>query len=514
MTTTATLFRGASILAMDEAHGTTPFEADLLVENGRIAAIGRGLGAPDGARVVDGRGKLLMPGLVNAHMHSSEMLLRGRYERMPLEVWLLYAYPFLMDEPIGLRLLFLRSQLLAIESIRAGVTTVCDDFFDPPRHDLERLATVFRAYGEAGLRANVSAGTMNVPPVDAVPGGQELFPEHLRALLDFGPPLSFAIYRDFAEEVFATLHGSHDGRLRFMLAPSAPQRCTADFYRGCHDMAIAHGVPFHTHVLETRVQAVTGSDLYGESLIAYMARLGVLSRNTTIAHSVWVSDADMALMGEAGVSVAHNVVSNLKLGSGVAPLRRLLDAGVTVALGTDGVSSNDTASVWDLMRVAGLVHAAPGPDPSQWLDAGQIIRMATIDGAKSAMLETVTGSLEIGKAADLLMLDLATVSFTPLNDVARQLVYAENGRSLELVMIDGRIVLEDGQVTTLEEREVLGELRELLPAYLAHHAELEARNRVFEPYFAEIHRKAALRDVGMHRHIGDMAPFTGRNDRG
>jgi 5-methylthioadenosine/S-adenosylhomocysteine deaminase len=511
MTTPATLFRGAAILAMDASHGTINFNADILVANGRFAAIGPGLAAPNGARVIDAAGKLIMPGLVNAHMHSSEMLLRGRYERMPLEIWLLYAYPFMMDDPIGLRLLFLRSQLLAIESIRAGVTTVCDDFFDPPRHDLERLATVFRAYGEAGLRANVSAGTMNVPPLDAVPGGYELFPEHLQALLDFGPPLGFATYRTFAEQAFATLHQTFDGRLRFMLAPSAPQRCSADFYRGCYDIALERGVPFHTHVLETRVQAATGPDLFGESLIAYMARLGVLGHNTTIAHSVWVSDSDMALMGEAGVSVAHNVVSNLKLGSGVAPVRRLLDAGVTVALGTDGVSSNDTASVWDLMRVAGLVHAAPGPDPSQWLDASDILRMATIDGAKSAMLETSTGSIEVGKSADLLLLDLATVSFTPLNDVARQLVYAENGRSLELVMIDGRIVLEQGRVTTLDEQAVLGELRELLPPYLAHHSELEARNRVFEPYFSEIHRRAAVRELGMMRHVGDMEPFTRRN---
>lgn len=507
MTAGSILFRNATILAMDPAHGAAPFAADLLVENGRIAAIGPGTAATPDTRVIDSTGHLLMPGLVNAHMHSSEMLLRGRYERMPLEVWLLYAYPFLMDDPIGLRLLFLRSQLLAIESIRAGVTTVCDDFFDPPRHDLERLATVFRAYGEAGLRANVSAGAMNVNPLDAVPDGQALVPPHLAALLDFGPPLAAADYLAFCGDVFAALHGSYNGRLRFMLAPSAPQRCTPDFYAGCYAMAVEHGVPFHTHVLETRVQAVTGPDLFGKSLIAHMADLGVLGSNTAIAHSVWVSDADMTLMGEAGVSVAHNVVSNLKLGSGVAPVRRLLDAGVNVALGTDGVSSNDTASVWDLMRVAGLVHAAPGPDPSQWLRADHILRMATIDGARSAMLETATGSLEVGKAADLQMLSLEGAIFTPINDIARQLVFAENGRSIRLVMIDGRIVFENGALTTIDEAVVLGELRELLPGYLAHHAGLEQRNRVFEPYFAEIHRRAAQRDLGMNRYIGDMEPF-------
>lgn len=485
-----TLFRNATILAMDAAHGAVPFKADLLVDGTRIAAIGPDLLAPAETTIIDATGKLLMPGLVNAHMHSSEMLLRGRYERMPLEVWLLYAYPFLMDDPIGLRLLFLRSQLMAIESIRAGVTTVCDDFFDPPRPDLERLTTVFRAYGEAGLRANVSSGILNVAPLDAVPNGHDLMPADLARQLDFGPPMAFSHYRDFAETVFRDLHGSYDGRMRFMLAPSAPQRCTPDFYVGCYGMAVERGVPFHTHVLETRVQAQTGLALHGKSLVAYMDDLGVLGRNTAIAHSVWVSDADMELMGRAGVSVLHNVASNLKLGSGIAPLRRLMQSGITMALGTDGVSSNDTASVWDLMRLAGLVHNVTDPNPETWLKAAEIVDMATRGGAHSAMLDKTTGSLEPDKAADLLMIDLSTIAFTPLNDIVRQLVYAENGRSIELVMIDGRIVLQNNRITTLDEAAIMGELRELLPAYQAQHAALEHRNAVFEPYFQQIYRNA------------------------
>jgi len=484
------LFRNATIVAMDKSHGAIPFVGDLLEEGGRISAIDTGLVAPTGARVIDATGKLLMPGLINGHIHSSEMLLRGRYEKMPLEVWLLYAYPFLMNDPIGLRLLFLRSQLLAIESIRAGVTTVCDDFFDPPRHDMERLATVFRAYGEAGLRANVSAGVMNVPPLDAIPNGHDIVPPELARLLDFGPMQQFGAYRDFAEGVFGTLHGGYNGRLRFMLAPSAPQRCTPDFYVGCYEMAVDRRVPFHTHVLETRVQAQTGQYLHGKSLVDYMSDLGVLGRNTAIAHSVWVTDDDMAVMGQAGVSVLHNVVSNLKLGSGIAPARRLLDAGVTLALGTDGVSSNDTASVWDLMRTAGLVHSLADADPDTWLGAADVLSMATIGGAHSAMLEAETGSLEVGKAADLLMLDLQSMAFTPLNNIVRQLVHAENGRSLELVMIDGTVVLEGGQMTLLDESAVLEELRELVPAYQAEHAELEARNAVFHASFLEVHRRA------------------------
>ena len=484
------LFRNATILAMDSTHGTTPLVGDLLVEGRNIAAVGPNLAAPLDARIIDAAGKLIMPGLVNAHMHSSEMLLRGRYERMPLEVWLLYAYPFLMDDPISLRLLFLRSQLLAIESIRSGVTTVCDDFFDPPRFDLERLATVFRAYGETGLRANVSSGIMNVAPLDAVPDGQKIVPPQLATLLDFGQPMPFSVYRDFAETVFDTLHETHNGRLRFMLAPSAPQRCTPDFYVGCYDMAVERGVPFHTHVLETRVQRQTGQALHRKNLIAYMKDLGVLGRNTAIAHSVWVSDKDIEVMGAAGVSVLHNIASNLKLGSGVAPIRPLLEAGVTVALGTDGVSSNDTANVWDLMRLAAIVHNTTDPEPDQWMKASEILSMATIGGARSAMLDHRTGSLEPGKAADLLMLDLKSIAFTPLNNIGRQLVYAENGRSIEMVIIDGTIVYENGTLTRIDEVSVLEELRNLLPAYQTHHAKLEARNAPFEPYFLQIYRNA------------------------
>lgn len=274
------------------------------------------------------------------------------------------------------------------------------------------------------------------------------------------------------------------------MAPSAPQRCTPDFYTGCYGMAVEHGVPFHTHVLETRVQAQTGHMLHGKSLIAYMNDLGVLGRNTAIAHSVWVDDADIATMGAAGVSVLHNVISNLKLGSGIAPARRLLDAGVTLALGTDGVSSNDTASVWELMRFAGLVHNVTDPDPDRWMSAAEILSMATIGGARSAMLDHHTGSLEPGKAADLLMLDLESITFTPLNNIGRQLVYAENGRSIEIVMIDGSIVQENGTITHINETSVLEELRELLPAYQAQHSNLEARNALFEPYFQQIYRNA------------------------
>lgn len=498
-----TLFRNATLLAMDKAHGSTAFAGDLLVSNGRIEAIGPNLAA-DGARIIDATDKLLMPGLVNAHTHSSETFLRGRYERMPLEIWLLYAYPLLMGPQVDKRLVYLRSALLAMESLKSGVTTLCDDFFDPPGHDIERLACAFSAYEDAGIRANVSSAVMNIHTLDALPYAREIMPEALKAKLDFGPPMPTHAYMDYCGAVFSTLHGRANGRLRFMVAPSAPQRCTADMLQACYALALRHGVPMHTHVLETKTQAVTGPEFYGKSLVAYLHDLGVLGPTTTIAHSVWVSDADIDLMGEAGCSVAHNAISNLKLGAGIAPIRRLLEAGVHIGLGTDGLSSNDTARIFDVMRVAALVQSATGPEFGDWLNAGEVLTMATFGGARTALLDGVTGSLETGKAADLLMLDLNSIGFAPLNDIGKHLVYSENGRSIELVMVDGQIVVENDRMTTIDEAEILAEIRERMPAFQATHAKLERANAIFVPVMTEIHRRATSAEIGFSRYINGM----------
>lgn len=497
-----TLIKNATLLTMCPQNGTKPFEGDILIEDGRIAAIGKNLAAKPSATLIDGQSRLVMPGLINAHTHSSETFFRGRYEGMPLEIWLLYAYPLLMGPVINDRLLYLRSLLLAMDSLRNGVTTICDDFFDPPAHDLSRLSTVFRAYEDVGIRANVSSAAMNVHTLDALPFAREIMPRHLQEKLDFGPPMSARAYIDYCRSAFASLHGKA-GRLNFMIAPSAPQRCTPDLLQACHALAVEMGVPLHTHILETKTQAVTGHQIYGKSLIGYMRDLGVLSRNTTIAHSVWVSQNDMEMMGDAGCSIAHNAISNQKLGAGIAPIRCLMNAGVIIGLGTDGVSSNDTARIFDVMRVAGLIHSVSGPDHDQWILADEILTMATIGGARSAMLENVTGSLEIGKAADLLILDLTTLSFTPLNDIAKQLVYAENGSSIETVMVAGQVVFDAGRLQLINEAAILAEIRELVPAHLAAHAELEARNAVFHSTMAEIHRRATSTDIGMDRYAGD-----------
>ena len=484
-----TFIRNATLIAMDAIHGAEPFEASILIENGKISQIGADQRPPDGCRVISGEGKLVTPGFVNAHTHSAEMFLRGRYEKLPLELWLLYAYPFLRGSFPTKRILYLRSMLLAMESLRSGVTTIVDHFFDPPQHDLERLGETVRAYQEIGIRAVVSSAVMDIHPLDALPFARELVPQDLQSQLRYGVPITPQAYVDYCSAACDSFHG-RNGRISFMVAPSAPQRCTAAMMQACHDFAVSRGIPYHSHVLETKTQAVTGRIIHGKSLIAYMSDLDLLHPNTTIAHGVWLSDDDIDSLGRAGVSVAHNVIANLKLGSGTAPVRRLMNAGVNVALGTDGASSNDTVRILDAMRVAALIHSGPDRHHEAWLSAADVLAMATINGARSVGLEHATGSIEVGKAADLVFFNLDALAFTPRNRLSHHLVYAENGQSIERVMVAGVDVYADGLLKLINESSLLQEIREAATSFLLDHAIDEGRNAIFAPSFTEIHRRA------------------------
>lgn len=494
----ATFIKGATILAMGGPHGATPFTGDIAVEGDRIAAIGTGLAQPEGATVIEGAGRLVMPGLVNAHLHSGEALYKGRYDNMPLEIWMLYAYPILGASAVSERLIYLRSMVVAIESLKSGVTCITDDIFEAPRQTLDQLGAAVQAYDDSGIRATVSGHVIDRDFLDTIPFSREHVPPELQEEVARLAPPSVADYVAFAKEAHARFHG-RAGRIRFMVAPSAPQRCTPELMQAADELAREWKVPFHTHIVETKVQGVTGPTFYGRSLMRYMGDLGLLHERTTIAHSIWVTDDDVALMGAAGVSIVHNTISNQKLGAGIAPVRKLLKAGVNVALGSDGICSNDTARMFEVMKACGLIHKVTTPDYGRWLDASEVLHACTLAGAKSAAIGHETGSLEAGKKADLLVLDLASPSFTPCHDLRNHLVYCENGSSIETVMVNGEVVVQDGRLTRVDERALLAELRSLMPAFTAQHEATEAANRRLEPAFAAIHRRCNAMDIGLHR---------------
>jgi 5-methylthioadenosine/S-adenosylhomocysteine deaminase len=499
-----TFIKGATILAMGGQHGPEPFTGDLLIEGKSIQAVGPKLEAPAGAAIIDGTGKLVMPGLINAHLHTNEALFKGRYDNMPLEVWMLYSYPILAAKRLPPRLVYLRSMLVAIESLKTGVTCITDDLYESPKAEMDLLAEAFRAYEDIGIRATVSAHVVDKNFLDTLPFTRETVPQGLQDEVNKLVPPSVSDYVAFVKEAHERFHG-RAGRLRFMLAPSAPQRCTPELMLAANDLAKEWKVPFHTHIVETKVQGVTGPLLYGKSLIRYMDDLGLLNPWTTIAHSIWVTDDDIALMGRAGVSVVHNTISNQKLGAGVAPVRKLLNAGVNVGLGSDGICSNDTPRMFDVMHAAGLIHKINNPDWSRWLTASEVLHAGTVGGARTALIEHETGSLEAGKKADLLIIDLHTVNFTPLNDIRNHLVYCENGSSIETVMVDGEVVVQDGRLTRVDEKALLAELRAAMPEFRDYCVGVETANRQFEPHFTDIVRRCYGHDLGIARWASDGA---------
>lgn len=490
--------KDATILTVGGETGLTPFTGSLRIEGERIAAIGPKLAPQEGDEVIDGTDRLVMPGLYNAHIHTSEGLYKGRYDNMPLELWMLLAYPILDATPASERLIYLRTMLAAAEALRTGSTSHTDDIFEAPSQDLDKLGAVFSAYRDVGMRATVSGHVIDKNFLDTIPYAREMVPADLQAEVDANTPPTIDGYMAFARSAFERFHDT-DGRLRFMMAPSAPQRVTAELMQAVDELARETKTPVHTHIVETKVQGVTGPEMYGKTLVEYMSELGVLHPGVTIAHAIWVSDNDIRLLGDAGANTVHNNLSNQKLGAGISPVKRLLAAGVNVALGSDGVSTNDTARMFEVMRGAGLLHNIGTPDYTRWLTAGEVIECATIRGAKSAMIDHETGSLEVGKKADLLVIDMRTANFTPRNDILNHLVYCEDGSSIERVIVNGETVMQDGKLLKVDEAALLAELRELAPEFLAKHAKTEAINSRFMESFAAIHRRANAVDLGFHR---------------
>jgi len=231
----STFIRNATILTLDGPDGTEPFVGSILIEDDAIAAIGPDLVPPADAKIIEGKGRLVMPGLVNAHFHSAEIFFKGRYEHMPLEIWMLYAYPILTNGRIPERLLYLRTMLGAMESLKGGVTTMVDDFFDPPTQDLDRHGVVFDAYEHSGIRARISNNVMDKHVLDTMPFLRELVPAELQAAIA-GPEVTIANHEDYCKAAFSSLHG-RAGRLSFMVSASAPQRVTVEFMQHCSELA-------------------------------------------------------------------------------------------------------------------------------------------------------------------------------------------------------------------------------------------------------------------------------------
>jgi len=501
--TTPVLFRNVRLLDLAAAEGMTS-PCDLLIENGAICAIGDGLAAP-GAQGIDGRGDLLMPGLINAHFHSSVNHMKGRLPGLPLEIFMLYESPALESLRATPREVYLRTMLGCIEMLRGGTTSVQDDCFLVPEPAPELIDAVCQAYADSGIRATVALDEPELSELEKLPFLATLAPEPQRTALGRRPRLGRADLLALYDHLIGRWHGAAEGRIGAAVSCSAPQRVTPEYFAALDDLSRRHGLPFYAHMLETKLQRVLGQDRWGKSLVRYTHDLGLLSDRMNVIHAIWVDGEDLDLIAVAGASVAHNPISNLRLGSGVMPFRAMRDRGITICLGVDEAIADDAVNLWSVMKTAGMIHNLSGADPDRWPSAREVLTAATTGGGR-AMLRPGLGTLELGAPADLILIDLSSLAFLPLNDLPRQLVHVENGSSVRLTMVAGRVVAEAGRVTSVDEAALLAEARELFAARAPMLAEAAAAMAPLLPIYRAMYDRATAVDVGLTRKLpGDLS---------
>ena len=463
--------------------------ADIVVEGAHIVAIGPDKGRDYDGPVVDASNAIVLPGLVNAHLHSNEGFQQGAYDNLPLEIWLGESYP-----PFGFPILterdyYLRTMLAAIESIRAGVTTVQDDYVHPPATP-DAMDAAIRAYADAGLRAWVTVDMWDQPLRACLPWADELIPEAIHAELAAMGGADADAQIALFERQFARWHG-HDGRIRIVLAPCGPQRCTPDLLRRIAALSEECDIPIHCHTLETRLQAIHAQQAWGMTAVAFMESMGLLGPRTVLVHAIWLTDDDIARLSGHGCAAVHNPLSNMKLGSGICPLRKLLDAGIDVALGTDGLATSDTADLVEAIRAASLIHKPGNPDHDSWVSADEVFDMATSAGARTGLMAEETGRIEPGMRADLILLDRDHWGFIPLVDPIRQLAFSATSEVVRTSIVDGRVVMRDRKILTVDEDALRDEIREAGERYLRDCVPaMEAGARRLAPSLEAIYRRA------------------------
>jgi 5-methylthioadenosine/S-adenosylhomocysteine deaminase len=484
---------GGTVLTDPDA---APEPKDVVIREGKIAAVAaRGEKFEQHGVVVDGRHKLVIPGLINAHYHSHDVLSRGMFEDIPLEVWIALAI-LPPTRKLTAREVRLRTLLGAIDCLRNGITTVQDMLGCGPGSE-EHVEAAIKAYDDVGIRCVLGLQVGNRPPIDCLPGIRTRLPNDLAPLLSGNPPA----VRDILDFVSAPLAAKVSDRLSFAVAPGSPQRCTFELMSGLADLASRHNLPFVTHVNESKLQVHLAQELYadcGGSPLDFLKAAGALNERLCMAHGIWFSDEEIDRIAAAGAAVATCPTSNLKLKNGVAPLRKLKQAGVRLALGADNTSAGDAQNVFEAMKLVCNLNAGKGTGPRTVL-ARDALAMATRGGAAVLGCGKKLGRIQVGMGADLTLLDMSDPSYIPVNDAVRQIVYCESGRGVHTVIVDGSVVVADRKLMTIDYDAVLEEALALSGVYARDSKANKARLETVLPYIASIVRDYGEKPLAFNR---------------
>jgi len=425
--TKSILIKGGTIITLNGKDEIVT--GDLLVREGRLVSIGKTVETAD--EVIDARGCAVLPGFVQTHIHLCQTLFRGAADDLPLIDWLKQrVWPMeAAHTPASVR----ASARLGIAELIKGGTT-CALTMETVNHTAE----VFRAVAETGFRATIGKCMMD--------GGDDV------------PPALFEKTADSIRESLALLeewHGRADGRIRACFAPRFAVSCTRELLSEVARLSREHGVLVHTHASENRAEIEMVERATGMRNIEYLASLGLAAPHIALAHCIHVNQLELDILAQTGTHVLHCPSSNLKLGSGIAPVMEMLARGISVSLGADGAACNNRLDMFTEMRTAALLQkVSHGADA---LPARRALRMATVDGARALGLAQEIGTLEQGKRADLIVVALERLHQTPRPDIVSTLVYAAQATDVRTVLIDGRVVMHERELSTVSEREVMVE---------------------------------------------------------
>ena len=430
-----------TLISVADSYVTT----DVQVIDGKITAITPNLEII--GTEINGENKLLLPGFFNAHTHSSEMWQRGVIPPLPLELWLAHLYDF---TPLNTEQVYLSALGTAVETLLSGGTSVVDHLVLIPGEELETIATAVRAYQEVGIRAFIAPLIQDESLSMGIPNG-ELQANHEPYFRSSGETLAIM------ETAVKQFHQPEVG-INILVAPTGIQLCSDDLFTGCISLSNKYDLCRHTHLLETKAQENLAKEKYGCTAVAHLQRLGFLNSCTTLAHCVWLKESDINILAQTQSTVVHNPLSNLRLGSGIAPIIKYIQAGVNVTFGCDGASSNDSQDLLEAIKIGSILHNLTEPDYQYWITPRQAVKMASLGGAKGLNVEEELGSLTVGKKADLVLYDLNNLSLLPRTDPIGLLVLGRPVNVVNSAWVNGKQIISNGKITTINIDELRQEL--------------------------------------------------------
>lgn len=476
------LFKNANILMYNYDF----IKADMLIEGGIIKEIGDIFIGQDIDKVIDATDKVIIPGLVNAHSHSYTGLLKGSVNNVPLDIYMLGAIAggsFRSNEEI-----YLSTVIDTLQMLKSGTTSVIDHFSERPRVSMDGIDSAVKAFVDSGMRATIAPMFADKSYFETVPMEEGEFPQELIAKSN-DKPQTPEEYIEVCDEAINKYHNYKD-RIRITIGTDGPQRCSDRLLRLTADIENKYKVGWHSHILEAKTQAVMGHRLHGKGLVEKLDDLGLINERTGLVHFVWASDKEAQIVIDRKANLIHCPSSNLFLGSGLPNISRYLKEGMNIAIGSDGGNCGNL-NMFEKIRLASLIHRINNQDYDDWITAERALKMALEGGSRAMLLEDKIGSLGEGKKADFLILNTRNATLEPINDLLKQLVYYENGSSIESVYVEGIEVIHNGKSTLIDEDEIISRAKiatERIKKDNKKAFELAAKQ---EPYFREMYYKIA-----------------------